>query len=960
MKNTLFVALITLLFAGTLHGSVDDYQFIAPVPGSEYNTRETTVIIRHGDFIDAGSLSVVGALTVSGSISGPVSGRIILSSDGRTVIFAPDDLFVPGEHVTVAISRGIRTLTGEAIPECEFNFTIAPFPETLNPYAVCRDLRPFDSDVIMKRRSGRGVPDDFPGITVDVCDSSQVDEGYIFLTVSAEVEGIGYYLMILDNQGTPWWYKKLTADYAYDFKVQPAGCMSYGQFIEHHSYTGGGDVIHMIMDTTMAVIDSVQMKNGYVAEGHDFQMLENGHILLFGYYLTQVDMSQYADGGQPDALVSGGVIQELDQDRNVIFQWRSWDHYSFVDYDWGRGSRSAIIAAFHLNAISLDTDGHILLGSPSFSMKINRQTGEVIWMLGGDESEFMFTGAEAGDAAGHTFHRTSEGTILVFNNGNRTGSTSSMVNEFIIDESALTAESYWTYTPDTSIASWHRGSAQRLPNGNTFIGWGGASGKAIPAATEVTPSGEKVFELHFDHPDVESYRAFRFPLPQVRQGVRATEYEVAVGNSYEFVDGEGNETGVNADITGLSGDGYNSLTVTQIPYAPVNAAFPGKAPRVFPWRIYIGETGIGTITADLYFDTSLFGLHSPEEVVVYFRMYGDQGLFIPLPTTYNPVTGKLKTTMTNFGEFVFGIPDHPVIALSPLINAPEAGEKMNQDLPVTMRWSTQGYALYYRLQVSPNDQFSTLVLDEVNLTDENYSWTSAEDNQVYYWRVRTENDAEVSEWASSWFETVPPYIEITHPNGGEQLQRGLPSFIRWNDNIDEDVVLKLYTGGQYAGDIATTASDGAYSWDIDPYLTVGGDYAIVICSGSDTTLADMSDSAFAVIDTTGTGVTDIEAVEEFALLGNYPNPFNPGTLITYLLPVQSDVTLTVFDIRGRVVVRLEQGMRDPGRQMVCFTSEDDYGQVLPAGIYLYRLQAVPAESNGYPPFTASGKMLLVK
>lgn len=960
MRKFMCGVMLVFLFSGGVYASVDDYQYIAPVPGSECNTRETTVIIRPGGLIDAGSLSAAGAFTVAGSLSGPVSGRLILSSDGRTVIFKPDDLFAPGEQVTVTVFRGIRTLSGETIPACEFNFTIAPFPETPNPYAVCQDLLPLDADVMMKRSNRGSIPDDFPAITVDVCDSSQVDDGFIFLTVAADVEGIGYYLMILDNQGEPWWYKKLNADYAYDFKVQPAGYMSYGQFIHHHTYTGGGDVIHMIMDTTMTVVDSVQMQNGYVAEGHDFRMLGNGHVLLFGYYLTPVDMSQYVDGGQPDALVSGGVIQELDSDRNVIFQWRSWDHYSFAEYEWGRRSRGAIVSAFHLNAISIDTDGHILLGSPSFSMKINRQTGEVMWMLGGDDSEFTFTGAEAGDAAGHTFHRTSDGTILVFNNGNRTGTTSSMINEFTIDESALTAESYWTYTPDTTIASWHRGSAQRLPNGNTFIGWGGASGKAIPAATEVTSSGEKVFELHFNNPNVESYRAFRFPLPQARQGVQATEYEVALGNSYEFIDDGGKETGVTAEITGLSGDGYNSLTVHQIPYAPVNAVFPGKSPRVFPWRIYIGETGIQSITADLSFDVKLLGLYSPEDVVVYFRMYGDQGLFVPLSTTYNPVSGTLKATMTNFGEFVFGIPDHPVIALAPLINAPKPGAKLNQNLPVLMQWSTQGYGLYYRLQVSQNDQFSTLVLDEVNLTDEYYSWTGAENNQVYYWRVRTENDAEVSEWTSSSFETVPPYIEITQPNGGEQLQRGMPSYIRWNDNIDEDVVLKLYAGGEYTGDIVTTTSDGAFSWNIDPYMVAGTDYSLIICSCDDSTLADTSESSFAIIDTTGTGVESMHTVREFRLLGNYPNPFNPGTLISYLLPARSTVTVTVYDLRGRVIRTLEQGIQESGKHTLQFEAVDEYGHALPAGIYLYRLQASPAGDNRYSSFSASGKMLLVK
>ncbi len=171
--------------------------------------------------------------------------------------------------------------------------------------------------------------------------------------------------MILDNEGNPVRYRKLPDDYAYDFKRQPNGLLSYAQFITHHSYTGGGNCAHVLLDQEMQVIDSIQIKNGDVAEAHAFQVLPNGHALMIGYYMTQADLSErVGGGGYPDARVSGGIIQELDGRGEVFFQWRSWYHFHMDTYESGRSSRRQEVSAFHLNTINLDNDGHLLVATP--------------------------------------------------------------------------------------------------------------------------------------------------------------------------------------------------------------------------------------------------------------------------------------------------------------------------------------------------------------------------------------------------------------------------------------------------------------------------------------------------------------------------------------------------------------------------------------------------------------------
>ena len=290
-------------------------------------------------------------------------------------------------------------------------------------------------------------PDNFPGITTNTY--GETAEGDIFLTVSAEVEGVGYYVFRIDNDGNLLNYRELSDDYSYDFKMQPNGQLSYAQFLSHHSYSGGGNCEHIIMDQEMNILDTIQLKNRYIAEAHDFQLLPNGHILMFGYYLSQMDLSEIVDGGYPDAKVSGGIIQELDAERNVIFQWRTWDHYSPEEYNWVRANRQTV-SAFHLNTINEDIDGNIIFASPSFTKKLNRQTGDIMWHLGGYENEFSFIGVDSitgvDHVTGHAFYRLENGNFLLYDNAARTGSnTSSEAHEYKIDEINKTAELIWTY-----------------------------------------------------------------------------------------------------------------------------------------------------------------------------------------------------------------------------------------------------------------------------------------------------------------------------------------------------------------------------------------------------------------------------------------------------------------------------------------------------------------------------------
>jgi len=692
------------------------------------------------------------------------------------------------------------------------------------------------------------LPANFPAITTHICDSNAIGEGYIYIAVASQVEGIGYYLMILENDGTPVWYRELPDDYAYDFKLLPNGLVTYAQLLNHHSYTGGGDAVHMVMDEEFSEIDNIQMGNGYIAESHDFQLLPNGHVLLFGYYMTQVDMGKLVLDGYPNALVSGGVVQELDAERNVVFQWRTWDHYSFEDYDWAGGASNPNISEFHLNTINMDVDGNLFIATPSWVKKISRQTGEIIWHLGGDENEFTFVGVDpeqaVGHFGGHAFYRLDNGNVLIYDNGTSNGERSSQVQEYKLDEENKIAELIWSYVPDPGVYGWHRGNAQRLPNGNTFIGWGGDGSNDGPACTEVTPEGEKVFELFFDDPAVESYRAFRFPLPADIKGVGVVRQFLGIGDN-KFKSGN-IDTGITIRINSYTGTGYNAMGVKRYPLAPLYPTFEGRAPVVLPVRVQVGASGIITIDGRIAFDAASFNLKDPDMLTIYRRDLDGKEPFVPLETTYNPATNQLQADMTDFGEFVIGRPDLEHIALAPILTAPESEGSVNETLPVALDWTPRGFVNSYNLQIATDPEFSTLVVDETDIVETPFIVETLEAGTTHYWRVSTTNEAGTSDWSQASFTTVPPMVKVTVPNGGEQWRRGIEYFIQWDDNLTEDVVIELYKGGSLLQTIDTVPSTGAYKWETDLTLEPGDDYFIQIRSTADETMADMSDTAFTI------------------------------------------------------------------------------------------------------------------
>ena len=202
------------------------------------------------------------------------------------------------------------------------------------------------------------LPSYLPLVNIDKSDNPS--PGYYFLSPSP-------YLEIVDNEGTPVFYRYAGPN-IYDFDLQPNGELTY--FI-YPVYCYGLDS-SFNLDRTFVAAD------GYTPDVHDLRVLPDGSYYIFGNKVVTMDMSKFVPGGDTNAQVSDGALQEFDPSGNLIFVWDALDHYSITDVDQGVDLTQPVIDFEHFNSVGFDNDGNLLISARNLDeiTKVDRKTGK--------------------------------------------------------------------------------------------------------------------------------------------------------------------------------------------------------------------------------------------------------------------------------------------------------------------------------------------------------------------------------------------------------------------------------------------------------------------------------------------------------------------------------------------------------------------------------------------------------
>ena len=510
------------------------YEYLSPLPGAELVTKDTRIIIRPGEKLSSASVNESKWLTVIGEASGQHQGRIYVASDQKTIVFNPDKSFIPNELVAVQVQKGLYTEAGKLVPSIEYSFQISPKTKQIRtPTEIWYD-RFLESEIVYTRKEiseetiihGVSVPTDFPPLNITKINNPSKGSLFFAPFIFPDPKGAMSYVIIMDNDGRIQYYQR---------DPHPAGNFTklWNGNISFYWY---GTKTHYIMDSTYTVIDSINTV-GYETDGHEFKYLENKHVILISYDRQYLDMSQIIPGGNPKAIVEGAIIQELDENRELVFEWRSWDYFEITDAIDSIDLTEQVVDYAHTNSINVDVDGNLIISSRNFNecTKISRTTGDIIWRMGGTlcrNNEFKFIDDQLGGFCyQHDFHRVGD-NYLVFDNASSHFPPIPRAVEYAVDEDAKTAILVWERLNYYPVRDSHMGNARRLPNGNTLINWGGSFlGYNNIRITEVNPAGDVEFEMTFGINRYKTYRVYRYDW----HGQAKVPYLVVEMNPYKGV-----------------------------------------------------------------------------------------------------------------------------------------------------------------------------------------------------------------------------------------------------------------------------------------------------------------------------------------------------------------------------------------------------------------------------------------
>ena len=380
-------------------------------------------------------------------------------------------------------------------------------------------LRYADQTVFVKLYT---VPQNMPQYKIEKTSDSYISDGYVLTSFHTLMLNQSSYIVIINGQGDLVYYRgtnhpKTTTFHFQKFNVDDKTLFSHHIQTEP-SLTGAwilGD--NVVMDDKFNVIDTVHILSTdrhpeMPADQHDFVILGENHYLLVGYWNEKYQLSD----GTSKTLVSA-IVQEQ-KDGKVLFDWVSSDYPITFDMCIEKCPTSdhKIADYVHINTVSVDPkDNNLILSlaSPYAVVKINRVSGDVMWILSGEKDEFNVPSQYKLTRQHDAYMENGE--LVVFDNA-----YSSLANDEVEQHAAFFKQQTGrmlrfkldevnkkvlsvSEVPLNEQAR-YMGSAQRLDDNLIFFGCGSS---AECAAKAVKWDGSEVWKMTVQQP-YTTYRAY--------------------------------------------------------------------------------------------------------------------------------------------------------------------------------------------------------------------------------------------------------------------------------------------------------------------------------------------------------------------------------------------------------------------------------------------------------------------
>ena len=317
------------------------------------------------------------------------------------------------------------------------------------------------------------LPSGAPNLTV----TGEVDGQWAYQAIP--FQGTSYVIGIIDDEGRLVWY---------DFP-EPKGNLMRALVTPDFSevvyvWAGSQDTLETGRIVRVSMDGSERTEIAFPYVDHDADVLPDGTIAAIVVTGPPEDLEGYDERDLADRIV------ELAPDGTQTEIWNAWDHIDFHAIEGISGEQNFT----HGNALDYveEEDAYyISLKTLGTIAKVDRATGETVWMINGKLNQFTFPEGTEIVQLQHQLERLDDG-LLIFDNGPRDRGYSRVV-ELVIDEETLEAEQTWEYIRDPTVQVFAKGDVHRFDDGSTQVVWS-ISGEI----QNVTPEGEVTWQLNTD------------------------------------------------------------------------------------------------------------------------------------------------------------------------------------------------------------------------------------------------------------------------------------------------------------------------------------------------------------------------------------------------------------------------------------------------------------------------------
>ena len=274
----------------------------------------------------------------------------------------------------------------------------------------------------------------------------------------------------------------------------------------------------------------------------------------------------------------------------------------------------------------------------------------------------------------------------------------------------------------------------------------------------------------------------------------------------------------------------------------------------------------------------------------------------------------------------------------PVLISPTNGSNILTLTP-TLDWSDVTGAASYTLQVATDTNFTNLVINLGSITVSQYTVPTGVliGNTTYYWRVRAVNETGPGPWSARWnFRTItiPPAPNLVAPPNNSTNQPPAV-FLDWDSlaaansyriQLATDSLFNLIsfdTNGVIPSFLQMNpgilSPNGKYYWRVSATNLAGTGYWSAVWNFR--------------INATGIFQYSNGTPKEFKLYNNYPNPFNPATIIKFDVPKKSFIKIKIYDITGKEISNLVNMEMEPGGYEISWN-----GTNYASGVYFYKIE----------------------